>query len=156
MKFPLAYTLTITLSGILWLSLPATAKDEYTPGSVFYRYTNDQGVRVLSQSIPPKYVPNGYEVISRTGRVIKVVDPAPSGEEAERVAEERRVQEEQNRWDAELRRRYSSVADIESAKTRNLAELQSNVNILQGNLNNVHNRIEEQEAQAASIERSGR
>jgi hypothetical protein len=82
MKLPLARTLILTLSGILWLSLPVAAKEEYAPGSVFYRYTNDQGVRVLSQSIPPRYVPNGYEVISRTGRVLKVVEPAPSGEEA--------------------------------------------------------------------------
>jgi hypothetical protein len=154
MKPILTRALTLALTGTLWLSLPASG--DYAPGSVFYRYTDEQGVKVLSQSIPPEHVPNGYEVISRSGRVLKVVAPAPSGEDAARVAEERRLKEEQDRWDAELRRRYSTVADIEAAKTRNLAELQGNISILQGNLSSVYTQIEQQQAQAANLERSGR
>jgi predicted nucleic acid-binding Zn-ribbon protein len=34
--------------------------------------------------------------------------------------------------------------------------LQGNINVLQGNLNNVHSKIEDQESQAARIERGGR
>lgn len=146
--------ITLLTTAII-LSASATYAAE-VPGRVYYRYINEEGVKVINATIPPEYVPKGYEVVSLSGEVIRVVEPSPTGEEAKRAAEERKLQQQQEKADKLLRRRYSSVADIEAAKTRNLQELQGNISILTSNLSNVRAQIESQQERAASIERSGR
>jgi hypothetical protein len=143
------------LTGVAALSTSAVYAAD-APGRVYYRYVNEDGVQVVNATIPPEYVPRGYEVVSLNGEVIRVVEPSPTGEEAERAAAERKLRKQQEKADKLLRRRYSSVADIEAAKTRNLQELQGNISILTSNLSNVHSQIVAQQEQAASIERSGR
>lgn len=123
---------------------------------VYYRYTSEDGVQVLNSMIPPEYVSKGYEIVSLNGEVLKVVEPAPSEEEAEQVALERKARLEQERRDKLLRRRYSSVKDIEAAKARGLQELQGNISILNSNLSNVRAQIAAGQKQAAIIERGGR
>ena len=143
------------LAGITVLSASAAYAAD-APGRVYYRYVNEDGVQVINATIPPEYVPKGYEVVSLNGEVIRVVEPSPTGEEAERAAAERKLRKQQEKADKLLRRRYSSVADIEAAKTRNLQELQGNISILTSNLSNVRSQIVAQQEQAASMERSGR
>jgi len=145
------------LHTLLWgcLSLPVSTLAEEVERKVYYRYTNDQGVQVLEDRIPPKYVDKGYEVVSLTGEVIKTVDPAPTDEEAERMEREQQARREQERYDKALKRRYSTVKDIRDAKRRNLADLQGNISILESNLNNVRGQISDLESRAARIERSG-
>lgn len=123
---------------------------------VFYRYTTSEGHKVVSQTIPPQYVRNGYELLTIGGEVLKVVPPAPPEADAERIAKERKLAKEQARLDLELRRTYSSVNDIESAKTRNLQELINTINILQANLANIKSQLKVQEEHAATIERNGK
>lgn len=143
------------LTSVTLLSASAAYGAE-APGRVYYRYINEDGVKVINATIPPEYVSKGYEVVSLNGEVIRVVEPSPTGEEAKRAAEERKLRKQQEKADKLLRRRYSSVADIEAAKTRNLQELQGNISILTSNLSNVRSQIVTQQEQAASIERSGR
>jgi hypothetical protein len=123
---------------------------------VFYRYTTNDGHKVVAQTIPPQYVRNGYEMLTLSGEILKVVPPAPPEADAERIAKERKVAKEQARIDLELRRTYSSVADIESAKTRNLQELMNTVNILKANLVSVGSQLKIQESHAAVVERNGK
>ena len=143
------------LAGVTALSASAVYAAD-APGRVYYRYVNEDGVQVINATIPPEYGPKGYEVVSLNGEVIRVVEPSPTGEEAERAAAERKLRKQQEKADKLLRRRYSSVADIEAAKTRNLQELQGNISILTSNLSNVRSQIVAQQEQAASMERSGR
>lgn len=147
--------IAILTGACVMLALTARAAEKTTT-KVYYRYTNEDGVQVLNHSIPPKYIESGYEVVSLNGKVLKVVEPAPSEADAERVARERELRQQQEKADKLLRRRYSSVHDIEAAKTRNLQELQGNISILTSNLSNVRNQIVNQQEQAASVERSGR
>ncbi len=123
---------------------------------MFYRYTTNDGRKVVSQTIPPQYIRNGYELLTISGEILKVVPPAPPEADAERIANERKAAKEQARTDMDLRRTYSSVQDIESAKTRNLQELQNTINILQANLTSVKSQLKAQETHAASVERSGK
>lgn len=147
----------LRLSSILFLvaalSAGQPAADE--PGQVYYRYTNERGVQVLEDRIPPRYVSQGYEVVTINGRVIREVAPALSEEEAKRREQEQRAQQERENANRELRRRYSTVHDIRDAKRRNLAELQGNISILESNLANVRLQIRDLEQRAASRERSG-
>ena len=122
---------------------------------IFYRYTNERGVKVLNHSIPPEYAQLGYEVISASGHVMRKVPPALSGVEAQRQEEQQRQAQERKKRDSQLRRRYSSVADIESAKSRKLAELDNNIAVQHGNIKNLSGQIEDLQTRAAKIERSG-
>lgn len=133
-----------------------SASGAWAAEQVYYRYTNEHGVTVINDRIPPEYVPLGYDVVTIGGTVVRTVAPAPSKEELERRARERELEEERQRQDAELRRRYSSVADINAAKTRRLNTLQGSITALEGNVNSVRARARAMENRAAGLERSGR
>lgn len=147
-------TLIYPLFAVLIMVPALTWADTST--KVYYRYFNDQGVKVLDSSIPPKYIRNGYEVVTISGEVLRTVAPAPSEADAERIARERKIKIEQDKADAVIRRRYSNINDIDAVRKRSLLELKNNVDILQGNLSSTRVQIEQTEAQAAATERSGR
>ena len=127
-----------------------------------YRYTNEDGNVVVGYQIPPRYVAGGYEVLNDEGIVIRVVPPALSEEEqleadarqrqeAEIRAEEERLRE----WDESLLLRYSTVSDIEAARERALRDLRIRVSILKSNKRSLKQHVENYQAQAADLERSG-
>lgn len=142
----------ILAAHVLVLSLPIAAKE---PGQ-FYRYINTDGVKVISHSIPPEYAQKGYEIISRTGQVIKTVEAAPdplkAKEEAERKAKRKELLAEYEL----LARRYSGEQEIYAARDRRLAHLNANIAILKSNINNLNNQIDGLMTKAADFERSGR
>lgn len=148
-------SLLVAICGSLLVN-SVMAAEPTSSTKVIYRYKNNQGVTVMDSSIPPEYVSKGYEIISRTGKVIKVVAPAPKAADAERVMRERQEQEARKQADIQLRRSYSNVADIDSAKQRNLQSLRGNIAILQANLSGVKTKLQAAQTQAAAIERSGR
>ncbi|SMF23780.1 hypothetical protein SAMN02745866_01536 [Alteromonadaceae bacterium Bs31] len=118
---------------------------------VYYRYLNEEGVKVLGQSIPPEYAQAGYEVLNASGQVIKVVPPAPSDEDIARNAAEREIQQIY----ARLKRRYSAAEDIEDAKHRRLKNIDTNIAILNGNISGLKREINKQMSKAADFERRG-
>lgn len=155
MKRPIQQMLMRLLLGGFVIAISSHAMAQVNQ-KVFYRYTTNDGHKVVSQTIPPQYVRNGYELLAISGEIVKVVPPAPPEADAERIANERKAAREQSKKDIELRRTYSSVVDIDSAKTRNLQELQNTISILQANLTSVKSQLKAQESHAASIERSGK
>ncbi len=118
----------------------------------FYRYINDDGVKVIASAIPPRFVSRGYEILSPNGQVLKVVKPAPAPEDLARVEQERALLETYEI----LARRYSSADDIIAARDRRLAHLDANIAILRANIGNLNHQIEDLMSRAASSERSGR
>jgi predicted nucleic acid-binding Zn-ribbon protein len=74
---------------------------------------------------------------------------------AKRLAEKQQ-REQRERDDVHLRRSYSNVADIESAKQRNLDSLRGNISILETNLSSAQKRLQNYQSEAAAVERSGR
>lgn len=148
--------LSCTLVGIATAAESKTSKDSKTVNKVFYRYTNEQGTKVISQAISPQYIRAGYEVITANGEVLKTVAASPSEADAQRVNREKTAIKAQAQIDLQLHRSYSNVNDIDAAKSRNLLELSNNIKILQTNLANVKTQLKDQEAHAASIERGGR
>ncbi len=142
--------------GFAMSALTVTAVSVSANGKVFYRYLNAEGVKVIDQQIPPEYVQKGYEVVTSRGEVIKIVEPAVSAEEAEKMAEKRLRDDQLAAWDAELRRRYSRVGDIDAAKERKLAQVKGSIAILDSNIRNLKKQISQQHANAANSERRGR
>jgi chromosome segregation ATPase len=123
---------------------------------VVYRYKNNEGITVMDNKIPAEYASKGYEIMSTTGKLIKVVPPSLTKEEAEKQKAEKLAREERIKADIDLRRSYSEVADIDAAKERNLASLSANIGILKSNLESTRQDLANETARAASFERSGR
>jgi hypothetical protein len=159
MKQRLTLLLKLLLISGLFVSASApilAAAKEGDNKKIFYRYTTNEGHKVVAQTIPPQYVRNGYEMLTLSGEILKVVPPAPPEADAERIANEKKAAKEQARTDLELRRTYSSIQDIESAKARSLQELLNTINILKANLTSTKSQLKVQEGHAASIERNGK
>ncbi|MCF7201404.1 DUF4124 domain-containing protein [Pseudomonas oligotrophica] len=118
-----------------------------------YRYTDERGVMVLDrQGVPPQHVGRGYQVLNEQGRVIQVVPPAPTAAQRQRLLE----QQQRAAADARLLRLYASVEDVERASKRKLAELESLIGIVRGNLQALRKQQAGLRQQAASHERAGR
>lgn len=131
--------------------IPACAEDR--PQILFYRYVDSRGGIVLDrQGVPPEYVGKGYQVLNERGRVMKVVPPAPTADELQ----QQRAEKAQADADAQLLHQYSSVADVDRAKARKLAELDAMVAVAQGNLQNLITQQSNLQSQAADQERAGR
>ena len=132
-------------------TLAQAAQNGTANGNVLYRYTNENGVQVLDDLVPPRYVSGGYEVLTLSGRVLKVVPPELTGEElAERQRREKQLEADRN-----LLRRYNSVADIESARARKLAIVEQDMAIMRSNISSLTHQIEQEEAAAARTQRNG-
>ena len=118
-----------------------------------YRYVNDKGVIVLDrQGVPPEFIGKGYDVLSDQGRVVRVVPPAPTAAERQRLQEEKA----QATSDAQLLRLYSSLDDVDRARERKLTELDGAVGAARGNLQSLRTQQANLQGQAAEQERAGR
>lgn len=128
-----------------------------------YRYKDENGVTALGLNIPPHLVRNGYEVLGSNGRVIKVVPPALTAEEiatrdakeAEkiRLAQEAQKQKEE---DEALLKLYSHPDDAVRVLKRKLQDIEDFISLKNGNISVVKGQLEQEEAKAANMERTGK
>ena len=117
-----------------------------------YRYVNDEGVKVMGNSIPPHYVSRGYEVLSATGRLLRVVEPAPEPELLEAAKARAELKEQYDH----LAKRYSSERDIEAAKQRKLVHVDASISLADSSIARVQEQIDKTTLRAASYERAGK
>lgn len=144
--------------GVMVLSVftgQVAAATAYT-GKVYYRYLNQDGIPVINHLIPPEYAQKGYEVVTPRGEVVSIVPPALSEKDASQMKLQKMREAELAKWDEELRRRYSSVDDIDAAKQRKLVQVDGRIAILQSNIRNLKGQISDQHALAARSERMGK
>jgi hypothetical protein len=127
-----------------------------------YRYTNEKGVQVIDDKVPPEFTPKGYDIINRDGTLIERVPRQLSEEELRlrNTAESRaQLKEEEalrmRAWDESLLLRYSDIEDIKEAQTRAVRDLQIRISILKSNLVTIKAQIEREQEKAADIERRG-
>ena len=123
--------------------------------SYLYRYKTNKGVTAVDDHVPPEFVKNGYEVLTRDMRVVKVIPRQLTGEEGRRQREAAEAARRQAEWDKRLLLRYSTTADIEDARDRAMSEFDVRISILQSNLRNTKSQIEIEQGRAADIERRG-
>ncbi|WP_445362840.1 hypothetical protein ACJJIQ_19995 [Microbulbifer sp. ANSA003] len=138
----------LLVSTLLMLAVEAYGNNS----RVLYRYTDHQGVLVINDAIPPEFVPNGYEILTLTGRVVEVVAPQLSPEEYQAQLK----LEAQREADRKLLKRYNSIADIESARSRKLAVVEQDMAIMRSNISSLRRQIAQEEASAARTQRGGR
>ncbi|WNZ56303.1 hypothetical protein QT397_02755 [Microbulbifer sp. MKSA007] len=138
----------LLVSTLLMLAVEAYGNNS----RVLYRYTDHQGVLVINDAIPPEFVPNGYEILTLTGRVVEVIAPQLSPEEYQAQLK----LEAQREADRKLLKRYNSIADIESARSRKLAVVEQDMAIMRSNISSLRRQIAQEEASAARTQRGGR
>ena len=121
-----------------------------------YRYKDESGTIVISQSIPVDRVPHGYEVLDSSGRVTQRVDPQLSDEEYE--AKVKREQAVAN-CSAELKRvtkAYQTLEDIDYAEQQSIASIETSITNARANLSHAQNQRKALESQAAQKDIEGK
>jgi len=124
-----------------------------------YRYTDENGQVVISNTIPQEASKRGYDILSNNGRVIETIDPEPTKEEiAAREAEEKRKAEEarQREQDRKLLERFSHPDEAVRAMHRKIRELQGLNQLKRGNISVIDSQLDSEQSRAADLERSGR
>ncbi|MCZ6829120.1 MAG: hypothetical protein O7F73_05955 [Gammaproteobacteria bacterium] len=127
-----------------------------------YRYVNNEGTIVIGDNVPPQFVRRGYEELNSDGSVNRVIKPSLSEDEKGNRSQEWIAQElaeaeakRLRKYDESLLLRYSSIEDIEAARDRGLGELKIRISILRSNVRSLKHQVENNQARAADIERSG-
>jgi len=138
----------------LFLSLGMTTQAE----SSMYRYSDEKGQLVISNTIPQQATKRGYDILNSNGRVMETIPPAPT--EAEIVAreEEKQRQKEltlQREKDARLLRRFSHPDQAIKAMHRKLVELQGLIQLKRGNISVISSQLDSEQSRAADMERNG-
>ncbi len=142
----------ITASAALAFSLVATAE------AGMYRYTDENGRMVISNTIPQEATKRGYDILGSNGRVVETIPPAPTEEEiAAREAEKQRQKElaAQQELDRQLLKRYSHPDQAVRAMHRKIRELEGLIQLKRGNISVISSQLDSEQSRAANIERSG-
>lgn len=124
-----------------------------------YRYTDENGQIVISNTIPQEASRRGYDILNSKGRVIESIEPAPTEEEiAAREAEEQRRQalKRQQEEDRKLLKRYSHPDQAVRAMHRKIRELEGLNQLKRGNISVIVSQLNSEESRAADMERAGR
>lgn len=123
-----------------------------------YRYTDENGRVVISNTIPQEATKRGYDILGSSGRVIETIPPAPTEEEiAEREAEEQRQKELeiQREKDRQLLKRFSHPDQAVRAMHRKVRELEGLIQLKRGNISVISNQLDNEQSRAADMERAG-
>jgi len=145
-----SYYLVIGLIGVL--------ASQSVLAATYYRYKNNQGREVLTQTLPPEVVARGYEVLNERGMVVQVVPRALTKEELAAKAKEeaeKKARAEQLEKDKQLLTIFSSPRDAERARDRKLEAIDVTISVTRGNITKLQNEFNTAQAQAAKAERSG-
>ena len=128
-----------------------------TEAGNLYRYRNQEGNLVIDYAVPPRYVAGGYEILSESGRVIEVVEPQQEREEwgieQQNQAKQAAAHEQEGLM---LLRTYNDVGELKSAKSRRLAQLNREIEIIQSNLDKNKITLATSRIQAANYQFGGR
>lgn len=111
-----------------------------------YRYYNQQGVLVTTDTPPPDAAGSDYEVVNKSGRVLRIVTVLDSGD-VQSVAE--------GKQDSYLLASFSTVEEIRSLQSRKAELLMSEIEQLETSLESLAGRENKIFLEAADIELRG-
>ena len=126
------YRLFVALVIGMTFSLPAAAK--------MYKWVDDKGTTHYGETIPPEYATKDRTEINKAGRVVDKKEALTPEERRAKELEDARKREdeeaavEQKRRDKALLNTYSSVKEIDLARTRNLQQVEARLNSINSQL----------------------
>lgn len=133
----------------LAIALPADA-------ATLYRYINDKGYQEIGYSVPTHLVPNGYDVIDESGRLVRRVAAQLSEEEYAAKLERERKLEACEKAVARVHRRYEVLEDIDDAEVQFESQLEESLQNAQANLEYNQTELKKLQDMAAAFEREGK
>lgn len=142
---------TVLAASLLFAATAADAR--------MYRYKDENGRTVISNTVPQQASRRGYEILNSQGRVVEVIDPEPTAEElAARAAEEERQRqaELQRQADLALLKRFSHPDEAIRAMERKIQEMRGLTQLKRGNISVLVSQLDEEQGRAANLERAGR
>ena len=122
----------------------------------YFRYMDENGKLVLSQSIPNERVKYGYDIVDQHGNLIQRVDPQLTPEQ---YAAKKRRDEAQRMCQAKLNRThklYQTQEDIDYAERQALDSLELRLANTRANLTVVQNQRRDFESTAAQLDVAGK
>ena len=142
---------------LLWLVMSSALVSVNTSAQTikFYRFKNAEGVTVISTQIPSQFIRQGYDIVTSDGRLLETVPPEPTAAEKQQILEAQAEAERMKKRDRELLSRYSSVSDIEADRSRKLAQLDTDLQLRQRNIEKVDEQTTLWQSKAADEERRG-
>ena len=126
------YRLFVALVIGMTFSLPAAAK--------MYKWVDDKGTTHYGETIPPEYANKDRTELNKAGRVVDKKEVLTPEERRAKELEDTRKREdeeaavEQKRRDKALLNTYSSVKEIDLARTRNLQQVEARLNSINSQL----------------------
>jgi hypothetical protein len=129
------------------------------PPTTHYRWTDAAGVVHFGDTIPAGALANGYEIVNDQGRVVRRVDRAltpaerraAAAAQAHRAAVARAAQQ-QNLSDSQLLSAYPTEHDLAAVQQAQVAQINSDIAALQGNLGSQESALSDLLAHAADLE----
>ena len=127
-----------------------------------YRWVDDEGNVHLSDRVPSEHAGSARSELSESGREVDRVERAKTAEEIAREkeleklrAEQQRLIELQRAKDQVLLRTFRTEDDLLMARNGKLAAIDSNIQVIRGNIRRMKTRLDEMQQSAASMERQG-
>ncbi len=152
---PHRLTISPVVAGLAGLGLLVSASVQ----AGMYRYTDENGQLVISNTIPQEATKRGYDILGNNGRVVETIPPAPTAEElAAREAEKERLKqlELQAEQDRQLLKRYSHPDQAVRAMYRKIREMEGLIQLKRGNISVISSQLDSEQSRAADLERAGR
>tara|TARA_R110002111_G_scaffold148050_1_gene215174 strand:- start:492 stop:1133 length:642 start_codon:yes stop_codon:yes gene_type:complete len=140
---------------LVLLILSWAAVSHGAPAGRLYRYINGEGVVVIDDKIPPNYVAQGYDILSKTGQLLDTVAPSVPQNPVEKALRKKALaaREKEERF---ILISYSSIGEIQAAMARKLDQLDREVKGIKTNIEGSTKRIALEQQRAANYQRGGR
>ncbi len=112
-----------------------------------YKWVDDHGVTHYSETLPPEYANRNRQILNKSGVVIKTQDVLTPeerkarDEQAEKTRADAAAARDQRRYDKSLVESYSSVDEIELAKTRSLQQMDAGITSINSQIEMVTNHL---------------
>lgn len=142
----------------IWMSLGACVVLLLVSVSAhsYFRYVDENGKLVLSQTIPNERVRYGYDVLDQNGNLIERVEPQLTEAQYQRKLELEAAQQECLMKLDRTHKLYQSPGDIDYAEGQTLKSLENRVSNTRANLTMAQNQLLEIESTAAQLDLAGK
>lgn len=128
-----------------------------------YKWVDEKGQVHYTETIPPEAVNRSSTELDRRGRQLKQNEAAPKPEEikaAQEQAEQRKVEEkkayEQHRRDNALMNTYTSEAEIDTARDRNLSAPTAMIKGMEPRVKQLQTRVDSLKRNAEALTKAGK
>lgn len=121
------------------VSLPVSAET--------YKWVDNQGITHYSGTLPPEYADKNRQILNKSGVVIRTQDVLTPDERRAKDAESAKMSadeaaaRDQKRYDKSLVDSYSSVDEIELARSRSMQQLDAGITSINSQITMVANHL---------------